>query len=73
MIVNNKRRNILDIFDENQNKWVEAEIIDNIYIQFKDWSKKWNVSLQIIPNKYIKKAFTHTKRFRPKIGDIVQI
>ena len=73
MNVNNKRRKILDIFDENQNKWIEAEIIDNTYLQFKGWSEKWNVSLQIIPDKYIKKAFTYTKRFRPKIGDIVNI
>ena len=70
---NNKRRNILDIFDENQNKWIEGEIVDNTYIQFKGWSEKWNVSLQIIPDKYIQKAFTYTKRFRPNIGDIVQI
>jgi len=62
-----------DIYDEIQQKWIQGEIIKNEYVSFKGWSDKWNVSLKNIPEKYIKKIYTHTKRFRPKIGDEVQI
>ena len=62
-----------DIFDENQNKWVQGQIIDNKYVSFKGWSKKWNILLERIPDRYIKKIYTYTKRFRPKIGDFVEI
>lgn len=69
----NKIRIIKDIYDKKQDKWVQAEIINNNYVCFKGWSYKWNLCLKDIPKRYIKKGFTHTKRFRPKIGDIVQI
>lgn len=79
--MSNSKRMLIDIFDSEQNKWIQGEIINNDeYVEysyktlkFKGWSNKWNLLLEDIPEKYIKKAFTYTKRFRPKIGDLVQI
>lgn len=69
----NKIRIIRDIYDEMQDKWVQGEVIKDDFIRFKGWSSKWNRSLKEIPEIHIEKGFTHTKRFRPKLGDIVQI
>lgn len=68
-----QKRIMKDIFDKNQNKWIQGEIIDNKYVSFKGWSEKWNMPLENIPDRYIKKIYTHTKRFRPQVGDFVQI
>lgn len=68
-----KKRILKDIYDENQDKWIQAEIMDNKYFEFKGWGRKWNIYIKNIPDKYIKNVFTHTKRFRPKVGDVIQI
>jgi hypothetical protein len=81
--MSNSKRMVIDVFDSHQNKWIQGEIISNdeysksgsrvLKVQFQGWSNKWNLFLENIPDKYIKKAFTYTKRFRPKIGDLVQL